>query len=110
MGYDEVLADRIRELVRGEPGVSEKRMFGGLAFLLQGRMAVAVSGQGGLLVRSDPGRAESLVDPPHVRRFEMRGRELDGWLRVASESVGTDDELRAWVGHGLTYAVSLPAT
>jgi hypothetical protein len=83
-------------------------MFGGLAFLVDGTMAVSASGQGGLLLRIDPDRAESLVSPPHVRRFEMRGREMDGWLRVDAESVATDEGLRRWVDHGVAYARSLP--
>src|SRR5207253_1860238 len=101
-------ANRIREVVQGESGLSEKRMFGGLAFLLHGNMAVSASGRGGLLLRIDPARSESLVRPPHVSRFEMRGREMDGWLRVDDEAIETDDELRRWVNHGLTYARSLP--
>lgn len=108
MAYDEELANRIREVVRGESGLSEKRMFGGLAFLVHGNMAVSASSQGGLLLRIDPGQAESLVNQQHVRRFEMRGREMDGWLRVDVESLETDDQLRRWVNHGLTYARSLP--
>lgn len=107
MAYDEELADRIREVVQDEPGLAEKRMFGGLAFLVNGNMAVAASGQGGLLLRIDPSQAESLVDHQHVFRFEMRGREMDGWLRVDSEAVETDDALRRWLDHGLTYARSL---
>lgn len=109
MAYDRLLADRIRELVQGEQGLSEKRMFGGLAFLINGNMAVSASSQGGLLLRIDPRQAESLVDQQHVRRFEMRGREMDGWLRVDPEILETDDELQRWVDHGLTYARSLPA-
>ena len=108
MAYDEELAHRIRDVVEGEPGLGEKRMFGGLAFLVNGNMAVSASGQGGLLLRIDPGQADSLVDQEHVRRFEMRGREMDGWLHVDVESIETDDELRRWVSHGLTYARSLP--
>jgi TfoX/Sxy family transcriptional regulator of competence genes len=108
VAYDEELANRIREVVRGESGLSEKRMFGGLAFLVHGNMAVSASSQGGLLLRIDPGQAESLVNQQHVRRFEMRGREMDGWLRVDVESLETDDQLRRWVNHGLTYARSLP--
>ncbi|MGH3331398.1 MAG: TfoX/Sxy family protein [Nocardioidaceae bacterium] len=107
MAYDDELANRIREVVQGESGLSEKRMFGGLAFLVNGNMAVSASSQGGLLLRIDPGQAESLVDQQHVRRFEMRGREMDGWLRVDVEVLETDDELRRWVHHGLTYARSL---
>ena len=109
MAFDAALADRIRDLVQGEPGLSEKRMFGGLAFLVQGNMAVAASSQGGLLLRIDPADAESLISRPHARRFEMRGREMDGWLRVDSEALAADDELSGWVEVGLAYARSLPA-
>ena len=108
MAYDVELADRIREVVQAEPGLSEKRMFGGLAFLVNGNMAVSASSRGGLLLRVDPSRTESLVDDEHVRRFEMRGREMDGWLDVDVEAVPTDDALQRWVDHGLTYARSLP--
>ncbi|MGH3366749.1 MAG: TfoX/Sxy family protein [Nocardioidaceae bacterium] len=108
MAYDEELANRIREVVQDEPGLSEKRMFGGLAFLVHGNMAVGASGKGGLLLRIDPTRAESLVDQQHVRRFEMRGRQMNGWLRVDVEALETDDALRRWVDHGLGYARSLP--
>lgn len=107
MAYDDELANRIREVVHGEPGLSEKRMFGGLAFLVHGNMAVSASSKGGLLLRIDPAKAESLIDHQHVRRYEMRGKEMDGWLRVDVESIETDDELRLWVDHGLTYARSL---
>jgi hypothetical protein len=106
--YDVELADRIREVVQAETGLTEQRMFGGLAFLIQGNMAVAASGQGGLLLRIDPVLTESLSGEPHVGRFEMRGREMDGWLRVDPEAVGTDAELRRWVAHGVAYARALP--
>jgi hypothetical protein len=109
MAYDEGLADRIREAVSDEPGVTEKRMFGGLAFLVHGNMAVSASGQGGLLLRIDPADAEALTEHPEVRRFEMRGREMDGWLRVGPAAIAGDDDLRRWVDTGLTYARSLPA-
>ena len=108
MAYDELLADRVRDLVQGEPGLTEKRMFGGLAFLLDGNMAVSASGQGGLMVRSDPADAETLTSRPHVSRVEMRGRTMDGWLRVETAALGSDDELRHWVDVGLAYARSLP--
>lgn len=108
MAYDEDLAARIRHLVEGEPGLTEKKMFGGLAFLVHGHMAVAASGQGGLLLRVDPASTEELVDGAGVNRFEMRGREMDGWLRVAAEAVATDEELQAWVDRGLTYVRGLP--
>jgi TfoX/Sxy family transcriptional regulator of competence genes len=108
MAYDEGLAERIRRIVDAEPGVSERRMFGGLAFLVHGNMAVSASGQGGLMVRVDPADTESLVAASHVRRFQMHGREMDGWLLVDVKAVDTDDELRQWVSMGLAYARSLP--
>lgn len=108
MAYDEELAERVRAVVAAEPGLTEKRMFGGLAFLIGGRLAVGASGRGGLLLRVDPADTESLLREPHVGRFEMRGREMDGWLRVDASAVGTDEELREWVRHGVSYARSLP--
>ena len=109
MAYDEELADRIRETVQGEGGMSEKRMFGGLAFLVRGNMAVAASSQGGLLLRVDPADSDALTAQPHVGRMVMRGREMDGWLRVGAEAVETDADLRRWVDIGLAFARSLPA-
>jgi hypothetical protein len=109
MAYDEELADRIRTVLQKEPGLTEKRMFGGLAFLVGGNMAVSASGKGGLLLRIDPADTESLVEAPGVDRFEMRGREMGGWLRVGPEAVGTDAELRRWVRRGIAYARTLPA-
>ena len=108
MAYDEDLANRIRELVAGEQGVTEKKMFGGLAFLIGGNMSVAASGQGGLMVRVPPEETEALVAKPHARRFEMRGREMDGWLRVDDEGVRTKKQLEPWVRRGVAYARSLP--
>ena len=107
MAYDVELADRIRAIVRAEPGLTEQRMFGGLAFLIQGNMAVSASSQGGLLLRVDPADTESLISEPRVRRFEMRGRKMHGWLRVDAEVVQGDDDLQEWVRHGVTYARSL---
>jgi TfoX/Sxy family transcriptional regulator of competence genes len=109
MAHDEELADRIRQLLRDEPAVTEKRMFGGLAFLVGGTLAVAASGQGGLLLRADEDRTDSLIDEPRVTRAVMRGRELDGWLRVAAEVVASDGTLRHWVAVGVDRARSLPA-
>ncbi len=109
MAYDEDLADRIRELVAGESGVTEKRMFGGLAFLVAGRMSVAASGQGGLMVRIAPEDTDALLAKPHARPFEMRGREVRGWLRVDPEGVRTKRQLAPWVTRGVAYARSLPA-
>jgi len=107
MAYDEQLADRIRDLLQGEPDLTEKKMFGGLGFMVAGNMAVAASGQGGLMVRSDPSRAATLVAERHVHRMEMRGRAMDGWLRVDSEALD-DEQLSRWVTHGADYARSLP--
>jgi TfoX/Sxy family transcriptional regulator of competence genes len=109
MAYDEDLADRIRELIAGEKGVTEKKMFGGLAFLLGGNMAIAASGQGGVLVRVDPEQSDTLVATTDAYLFEMRGRSMGGWLRVDPEHLGTDRELAKWVDLGTAYARSLPA-
>jgi len=108
MAYDEDLADRIRAALTDEPGLTEKKMFGGLAFLVHGNMAVAASGQGGVLVHIDPADAGALTKEPHVRRMEMRGREMDGWLRIDADAVDDDARLRRWVTIGVTYAGSLP--
>lgn len=108
MAYDEDLANRIRELIAGEPDVTEQRMFGGLAFLINGNMSVAASGQGGLMVRVDPAQSEALGGRPHAGPFEMRGRTMQGWLRVASEGVRTKRQLEPWVRRGVAYARSLP--
>ncbi len=109
MAYDENLADRIRELVAGEPDLTEQRMFGGLAFLIGGNMAVAASGQGGVLVRVDPAESDALVATTSAQLMEMRGRQLPGWLRVGPEGLRTRDQLARWVDLGTTYARSLPA-
>lgn len=109
MGYDEELGERIRELLAGEGRLTERRMFGGLAFLIDGNMAVAASGQGGLLVRVDPARSDRIVATTSARPMEMRGREMRGWLRVAPDDVRTKRQLARWVTLGATYARSLPA-
>jgi hypothetical protein len=109
MAYDTELADRVRELIGAEPGLAEKKMFGGLAFLIGGNMAVGASGQGGLLVRVDPAESDALVASSNARPMEMRGREMAGWLRVASEDLDTSAELARWVEVGTSYARSLPA-
>ena len=110
MAYDEALAARVRSLVVGQQGLTEKKMFGGLAFLIGGNMAVAASGQGGLLVRVDPAESPALVAGSAAEPMEMRGRaKMDGWLRVDSAAVEDDAELQAWVHRGLGYARSLPA-
>jgi TfoX/Sxy family transcriptional regulator of competence genes len=109
VAYDEELAERIRELLDDEPGVTEKKMFGGLAFLVGGNMAVAASGQGGVLVRADPEQSEKLVATTNARHMEMRGRQMHGWLRVDTEDVRTKRQLAKWVKLGTTFARSLPA-
>jgi TfoX/Sxy family transcriptional regulator of competence genes len=106
---DEDLANRIRELLADEQGVTEKRMFGGLAFLIAGNMSVSASGQGGLLVRVDPEQSDALLGQPHARPFEMRGRSMQGWLRVESEGLRTKRQLERWVNRGVAYARSLPS-
>lgn len=108
MAYDEDLADRIRELVGRDRAISEKKMFGGLAFLLNGNMAVAVSGQGGILVRVDPDESGSLVAKTKAYPMEMRGRPMRGWLRVEAEHVRTKRQLAPWVERGIAHARSLP--
>ena len=108
MAYDEDLANRIRELMAAESGVTEMRMFGGLAFLIDGNMSVAASGQGGLMLRVDPSDSEALLKKPHARPMEMRGRTMDGWLRVGDEGIRTKRELEPWVRRGVAYARSLP--
>jgi TfoX/Sxy family transcriptional regulator of competence genes len=109
MAYDEELAHRIRELLGSEPGVSEMAMFGGLAFLLNGNMAVAASGQGGLLVRAGPAGGDDLLSKPYASPMIMRGREMKGWLRVDAAGVRSSRELAAWVHRGVEFARTLPA-
>ena len=108
MAYDEELAERIRGLLPGVP-VTEKKMFGGLAFLVGGNMAVAASSKGGLMLRCDPADTARLVAEPGAGPFEMRGKEMDGWLRVTGDAVADDEALQRWVDVGTTYAASLPS-
>jgi TfoX/Sxy family transcriptional regulator of competence genes len=108
MAYDEDLANRIRELIAAEPDLTEQRMFGGLAFLIGGNMAVAASGQGGLMVRVNPEQTDALLAKPHAAPFEMRGRSMQGWLRVTDEGLRTKRQLEPWVKRGVAYARSLP--
>jgi TfoX/Sxy family transcriptional regulator of competence genes len=107
MAYDEDLANRLRELLAGDATVAEKAMFGGLAFLVNGNMAVAASGQGGLMVRVDPAQSDHLVSTTTARPMEMRGRAMAGWLRVDADSVRTKRQLQKWVTIGTGYARSL---
>jgi hypothetical protein len=109
VAYDEGLAARIRQLLAGEPDVTEQPMFGGLAFLVGGNMSVAASGQGGLMVRVDPEETDVLLARPHAEPFEMRGRAMQGWLRIDAEGVRTKRQLEPWVRRGVAYARSLPS-
>ena len=108
MAYDEELAARLRTLAGDGPDLTEQKMFGGLAFLVNGNMAVAASGQGGLLVRVDPAESPALVESTAAYPMEMRGRSMDGWLRVDAEHVVDDGALGEWVDRGIGYARSLP--
>ena len=109
MAYDEHLAARIRTLLEGEAELTEKKMFGGLAFLIRGNMAVAASGQGGLLVRADPETSETLLTSKGVQPMAMRGRQMQGWLRVDDDAVRTKRQLERWVRIGVGYAGTLPS-
>lgn len=108
MAYDEKLAERIRDLTAEEPDLTEKKMFGGLAFLIAGNMAVAASGQGGLMVRVDPVKGDKLIATTHARPMEMRGRSMSGWLRLDSDDVRLKRQLEKWVTLGVGYAKTLP--
>ncbi len=108
MAYDQQLADRIRRLIGSDPGLTEKKMFGGLAFLIAGHMAIAASGQGGAMVRIDPQDCDDLVATTTASLAEMRGRPMPGWLLVSSDDLRTDDQLAPWVDRGTAYARSLP--
>jgi hypothetical protein len=108
MAYDEVLATRIRDLIGPDPELAEKKMFGGLAFLIRGHMALSASGEGGVLVHVDPERSDDLLATTKATIAVMRGREMPGWLRVSSEHLTSDDELGKWVEIGIAHARSLP--
>jgi len=108
MAYDEELANRVREHVENEKGLTEKRMFGGLAFLINGHLAVSASGRGGLLLRVDPADTDNLLTDSRARPFQMRGREMNGWLHLDANGMVTEDELAQWIDRGVSYARSLP--
>ena len=108
MAYDEALAERVRAALPDVPGLSEKKMFGGIAFLLQGNMACGVNGTN-LIVRINPEHTEEIVTQPFVRPFDMTGRPMKGWILVDSEGVRSEDDLKHWVQQGVTFAQSLPA-
>jgi hypothetical protein len=108
MAYDEALASRIRDLIGPDPELTEMKMFGGLAFLIRGNMAISASGEGGVLVHVDPRLSDSLVAESSATVAVMRGREMSGWLRVAAAELTTDEELERWVEAGVAHARSLP--
>jgi len=108
MAYDEELAERIRALVGDRAGLTEQKMFGGLAFLISGNMAIAASGQGGILVRVDPEQSKELVATTPAEPMEMRGRQMAGWLRVDTADVADDGALAEWVDRGTSHAAALP--
>jgi hypothetical protein len=108
VAYDEDLADRIRRLIGGDPDLTERKMFGGLAFLIGGNMAIAASGEGGAMIRVDPEQSDALIATTNASLVEMRGRAMPGWLRVSSGDLRTDGELSPWVERGVGYARSLP--
>jgi hypothetical protein len=108
MAYDEELAERIRGLIGDDAALTEKKMFGGLAFLINGNMSVAASGQGGIMIRCAPDDTDALLDEPGAEHLVMRGRAMDGWLRVRADAVADDSQLEPWVRRGVGYARSLP--
>lgn len=108
MPYDVELAERLRALLEGLPGLREKHMFGGLGFMVNGYLTVAAGSQGDMMLRIAPAEQAALLQAPHVEPFEMRGREMAGWLRVSAPAVATDVALEKWVDHGLAYVRSLP--
>ena len=109
MPYDEDLVHRLRELLADEEAVTEKKMFGGLAFLLHGHMSVSASRTGGLLVRIDPAETDAALARPHVELMKMGGRTMEGWIIVAPDGLRTKRELAAWVKRSVAYAKTLPA-
>jgi TfoX/Sxy family transcriptional regulator of competence genes len=108
VAYDEALAARIRQLVAGEPGLTEQKMFGGIAFLVGGNMALTASGRGGIMVRVDPDESDALTVSTPATVVVMRGREMRGWLRVDAEHLRTRPGLAAWVERSVAFARSLP--
>jgi TfoX/Sxy family transcriptional regulator of competence genes len=108
MAYDEHLADRVREIVSASGEFSERKMFGGLAFMVAGHMAVAASREGGIMLRVDPAETDALLAKPFCRPFQMRGKPIDGWLRVDAEGITTKRQLERWVVRGVAYALAQP--
>src|SRR5690349_15833803 len=109
MAYDEKLAQRLRALLADERNVTEKKMFGGLGFLVQGNMCVSASGKGGMLVRIDPEESDEAIGRPHARLMEMGGRTMAGWIRVDAAGLKSERQLASWVSRSLAYVKRLPA-
>ena len=109
MAYDVELGNRLREALAREPNVTEKVMFGGLAFMVNGNLAVSASSKGGILLRVDPSDTASLIENARAERFVMRGRAMEGWLRIDPDGLATDDALKQWVSRGVSFARALPA-
>jgi hypothetical protein len=108
MAYDQELAGRIRQLIGSDPELTEKKTFGGLAFLIRGNMAIAASSGGGAMVRIDPAQSDALMATTKATLMNMRGRDMPGWLRVTSDDLRSDDQLAHWIEIGTGYARSLP--
>jgi hypothetical protein len=108
VAYDEALAERIRELLAPREGLSERKMFGGIGFMVGGNMACGVSSGSELIVRLDPEEYERALAEPHARAFDMTGRPMRGWILVGPEAIATDEELAGWVDAGADFAASLP--
>jgi hypothetical protein len=108
MAYDQELGERIRQLIGSDPALTEKKMFGGLAFLIRGNMAIAASSQGGAMVLLDPAQSDALVATTKASLVNMPGRDMPGWLRISASDLCTDDQLAPWVEIGTGYARSLP--
>lgn len=108
MAYDEQLADRVREIVAGSGDFSERKMFGGLAFMVDGHMAVAASREGGIMLRVAPAETDALLAKPFCRPFQMRGKPIDGWVRIDADGVATKRQLERWVMRGVAYARTQP--
>jgi TfoX/Sxy family transcriptional regulator of competence genes len=108
VAYDEKLAQRIRSILAKEPGLSERKMFGGIGFMVHGNMAVAANSKGGVMVRVDPEHGRELLEDPRYQPMEMRGRMMHGWLHIEPDAVASEESLREVVRHGLDYVRTLP--
>ena len=108
MAYEEKTAERVREILSGRRDVEEKKLMGGLCFMVRGHMCCSVSGRGGLMIRVGAEAQDKMLREPHVRPIEMRGRTMTGFVRVAPEGYETESDLRTWLKHGLDFVATLP--